>query len=180
MEEDVKHIYFSQYGLKHHAKKPPKKSCRPQQEKLIATQKESWNELYDPENPNACIDLSNTTIERNRYFIQQVHRKIAGYKAQDLEKGLYDAVNFVDVSNVLQMITECNSTCFYCKQTVLLTYEKVRDSRQWTLERINNGVGHTAENVEIACLKCNIRRRTMFSEKYVLTKQMQKVVKEDA
>ena len=50
-------------------------------------------------------------------------------------------------------------------------------NKQWTLERIDNGMGHNKDNVEIACLLCNLRRRTMYHERYVFTKQMMNVVK---
>jgi hypothetical protein len=185
--DDIKHIHFSQYGLKRnpnqkrHQKSgpstPPTEGHRQNEKvKLVAAQKDDWSTIYDAENPNGCFDLA--TGECGAYLIKQIHRKIAGYKSQDVEKGLYDPVNFVDCSGVVRLLRECELTCYYCRSAVLLTYEFARDPRQWTLERINNGVGHTATNVEIACLKCNIRRRTMFSEKYVMTKRMQTVIKE--
>ena len=58
-------------------------------------------------------------------------------------------------------------------------YEYVREPKQWTLERMNNSFGHNRDNVVIACLSCNIRRRTMASERYVLTKELGKIVKLD-
>ena len=58
-------------------------------------------------------------------------------------------------------------------------YEYVREPKQWTLERLDNAYGHNKNNVVISCLSCNIRRRTMASEKYVQTKQMAKIVKLD-
>jgi hypothetical protein len=43
---------------------------------------------------------------------------------------------------------------------------------QWTLERIDNDLGHNKNNVEIACLNCNLRRRTMYHERYLFTKEL--------
>jgi hypothetical protein len=62
--------------------------------------------------------------------------------------------------------------CYYCKESVVLLYEYVRDPKQWTLERIDNSRGHNKDNVEIACLQCNLRRRCMYHERYLFTKQM--------
>ena len=54
-----------------------------------------------------------------------------------------------------------------------LLYRHVRESTQWTLERIDNDHGHNRNNVEIACLGCNLRRRCMYHERFVFTKQLQ-------
>ena len=60
-----------------------------------------------------------------------------------------------------------------------MIYEEVRDPKQWTLERIDNTRGHNSDNVEIACLTCNLRRRTMYHERYILTKQMCHITKNE-
>ena len=66
--------------------------------------------------------------------------------------------------------------CFYCLQQVKIIYTQVRDPKQWTLERIDNSLGHNRGNVVISCLSCNIRRRCMYHERYVFTKQAAAVV----
>lgn len=45
--------------------------------------------------------------------------------------------------------------------------------------RVDNSYGHNTDNVVIACLDCNLRRRTMFQERYKKTKEMYHVVKLD-
>ena len=72
---------------------------------------------------------------------------------------------------------ECELKCFYCKDCVALLYENVREPRQWTLERIDNSIGHNIGNIEISCLSCNLRRRTMHHERYILTKQIKNIKK---
>jgi hypothetical protein len=54
----------------------------------------------------------------------------------------------------------------------------VREPQQWTLERMDNDFGHNEGNVVIACLSCNLRRRTMHYERYLFTKQLN-IVKVD-
>ena len=44
------------------------------------------------------------------------------------------------------------------------------------LDRINNDIGHNDSNVVIACLKCNLKRRTTDADKFKFTKQM-KIIK---
>jgi hypothetical protein len=112
-----------------------------------------------------------------REMRRQIQNKVSSYKMQDIQKHKYDDDKFVDLNFVIQLLHEKSLKCFYCKESVYLFYNFVRENKQWTLERIDNGVGHNKDNVEIACLLCNLRRRTMYHERYVFTKQMMNVVK---
>jgi hypothetical protein len=111
-------------------------------------------------------------------IIQQLNQKINGYKSQDIHKKLLDLEKLVDLENVLQLLIQSNLECFYCKNKVKVLYEHVREPSQWTLDRIDNDYGHNKGNLEIACLSCNVRRRTMYADRYVFTKQLKLVKKE--
>jgi hypothetical protein len=63
-------------------------------------------------------------------------------------------------------------TCDYCSKPIFVLYKNVRDPMQWTLDRIDNALGHTRENTCIACLKCNLQRRLMNAEKFSFTKKL--------
>ena len=78
----------------------------------------------------------------------------------------------MDFAKILEMMLENNLKCYYCNQSVLVLYEYVREPRQWTVERINNKFGHNKDNIEIACLNCNLHRRTMYHERYLFTKNL--------
>jgi hypothetical protein len=110
---------------------------------------------------------------------QQIKNKIHSYRSQDIEKKILDEENLADLSGVLLKLSDANYMCYYCKEPVQLLYENVREPKQWTLERMDNKRGHVIDNVEIACLSCNLRRRTMKVERYVLTKNIRCVVKTD-
>jgi len=103
---------------------------------------------------------------------RQINYKINSYKGQDVKKGLLLESDFVNYEYVLNLLIEKQLKCFYCLEDVLLLYNYVRENKQWTLERIDNKIGHNRGNVEIACLLCNLRRRTMYHERYVFTKQL--------
>lgn len=103
---------------------------------------------------------------------RQINYKINSYKGQDVKKGLFLETDFVHYEYVLNLLIEKQLKCFYCLEDVLLLYNYVRENKQWTLERIDNKIGHNRGNVEIACLLCNLRRRTMYHERYVFTKQL--------
>lgn len=123
--------------------------------------------------PSITVGLSTDTPSNIRTELRrQVCAKISGYKSQDMKKGIYDDAKFVRFDDVVALMAERKMSCFYCKKQALLFYEYSRDCDQWTLERIDNARGHNVDNVEIACLNCNLRRRTMYHERYVFTKQM--------
>lgn len=104
--------------------------------------------------------------------IRQISIKLDGYKKQDVDKKKWDSSEFVNLMYVIDLLIESRLTCYYCKENVKILYKEVRDPKQWTLERIDNSIGHNCGNVEIACLSCNVRRRTMYHEKYRFTKQL--------
>jgi len=120
------------------------------------------------ENKNIC-----------KCIIQQLNQKINGYKSQDIAKKLLDLEKIVDLDTVIQLLIQSNLECFYCKNKVKVLYEHVREPSQWTLDRIDNDYGHNKGNLEIACLSCNVRRRTMYADRYVFTKQLKLIKKLD-
>ena len=108
----------------------------------------------------------------------QIHQKLYGYKFQDSHKKsenikhIAKTTEFLTEEEVIETLIECNSLCFYCIQPIQVLYEFCREPKQWTLERIDNTLGHTKENVVIACLHCNLHRKTMYHERYLFTKQL--------
>ena len=120
-----------------------------------------------------CIENNDTKI-----LLDQIKGKLQSYKGQDKLKTLSEDKNeFMNVENVLELLVNCEHKCYYCKTNVKLFYEKVREPIQWTLERLDNSFGHNMNNCVISCLKCNLSRRTMFHERYTLTKQLQNIIK---
>ena len=50
--------------------------------------------------------------------------------------------------------------------------------KQWSLDRIDNNIGHNVGNLVIACLECNLKRRRRTDEKFLFTKQLNIVKRE--
>jgi hypothetical protein len=98
-------------------------------------------------------------------------KKLRGYKSQDLKFNIYSDFYFITPDLVKDKLTQCNYTCFYCKSTVKTEYLK-RDPLQWTLDRIDNTMGHNKDNVLISCLGCNLKRRNRTVDKFLFTKQL--------
>ena len=78
----------------------------------------------------------------------------------------------------INLLFESKLCCFYCKDIVYLLYEKSREMKQWSLDRINNGEGHNKDNVIVACLHCNLQRRNRGKDAFLFTKQLT-IVKSD-
>lgn len=165
-------------------------------EKRIATMTNAWNKHvsenskdtnYNQNTNNQFLtpeyqyifltQISNQPQEKVDFLRRQLSKKISGYYEQDLKKGIFDSLKAITVDQVIQKCIECQLHCYYCQNQVKLLYEIVRDPLQWTLERLNNEQGHNIDNVVIACLRCNLSRRCMNSERYVKTKQMTTVLK---
>ena len=66
--------------------------------------------------------------------------------------------------------------CHYCRGKCCLLSNKKRDKQQWTLDRIDNDMGHFTKNVVISCLKCNLQKRRRNDEHFKFAKQM-KIIK---
>ena len=148
--------------------------------KIISTEKWVYSDITqvrEMEIVNECYN----NIENNdtKILKEQIRNKLHSYKGQDkTKKALKEDDNeFMNIEHVLKLLMDTRHICYYCKSTVKLFYEKVREPTQWTLERLDNTLGHNDKNCVISCLKCNLSRRTMHHERYTLTKQIQNIVK---
>jgi hypothetical protein len=101
----------------------------------------------------------------------EIIRKLNSYKQQDIKKNKYSS-DFIQESELLEKLVISKLKCYYCKKKVILLYENSREPIQWTLDRLNNDMGHTNDNVVICCLKCNLERRCLNDDKFLFTKQM--------
>ena len=108
----------------------------------------------------------------HKLFIQQIERKLSSYKHQDLEKKVYEPTQIAKYSDVLSLLLEKEAKCFYCFSEIFVLYEKVREGKQWTLDRINNDLGHNTDNIVLACLDCNLKRRCQSKDGFLFTKQL--------
>ena len=134
---------------------------------------EQWNlssQYYTLENQISL--LHNEKDEQYSRLIQQIERKVQGYKQQDIDKKILDKEKLIKASEVVQMLKDSELLCYYCKEEMYILYEHVREIKQWTLDRINNDLGHNTDNVFVSCLECNLKRRRCNANKFLFTKQM--------
>ena len=150
--------------------------------KKIVSQSDQWtaiSEQYSTQETQCAILTSlhsggSPYPDQTAINILRTHLKTkqSGYRSQDTIKKLYDPTRFIQLPDLIHLLVTSNLSCFYCKKWTTLFYENVRDPRQWSLERLSNAEGHNRDNVVIACLECNMRRRTMYYERYIATKQL--------
>lgn len=149
----------------------------------VITERAEWElitqEYGTPDSQLELLDsLRNHTSSTPPYssaqkiLVEHLKTKLSGYRSQDVAKGLYDKTKFISVEQVIELLVDCKLLCFYCKSPAKIFYDFVRDSKQWSLERVDNSVGHNYDNIVISCLVCNLRRRTMHQNRYIATKQM--------
>jgi hypothetical protein len=110
--------------------------------------------------------------------LRDIRKKHSSYKSQDKQKHKYDHDQHITLDEIIDKLIYSQMKCYYCNRDLLITYHKKKDGLQWTLERLNNNLGHYKDNTCIACLKCNLGRRTDNHEYYKKGKTMilQKVI----
>ena len=149
--------------------------------KKVGSQNDDWiNTAAIYSTQESQLELINTMDAVDRLnqdpaqtiLLTHLKAKQSGYRSQDTAKEFYDPSRFIQIPDLIHLLAESNLSCFYCKKWATLFYENVRDPRQWSLERLSNAEGHNRDNVVIACLECNMRRRTMYYERYLATKQL--------
>jgi hypothetical protein len=101
-----------------------------------------------------------------KIIIQEINKKINNYKQQDLKKNIYDINYFITTIQILQKLNEICLKCFYCSCELFIVYDIIRETNQWTLDRIDNNIGHTNNNTIVSCLKCNLKRRNINKTKF--------------
>jgi len=141
--------------------------------------------MQQPDSDNKCCKINTT---KTRYQMKKVmcipnnpislkHKcsitsKLRGYKQQDKLKKIFNEPQFVNENFVMKMLEKCDMDCYYCKEKTLLEYDVVREMKQWTLDRIDNTYGHNTDNVVISCLSCNLKRRNIRKDSFLMTSQL--------
>ena len=119
------------------------------------------------------------TLEERNFFKKEIKAKLDGYARQDKENGIHgdaDDLNaIISLNATVELLLVSKMRCTYCRECCELIYKDVMAPRQWTLDRVDNDRGHTGDNVTLACLACNLQRRTMDAERFKFGKQLRVV-----
>ena len=101
-----------------------------------------------------------------------IAKKLSGYRQQDRRFDIFSAHHFVTAATVEKLLE--GMKCRYCAEDMLLKYP-ARHPKQWTLDRVDNSMGHNTGNVVPCCLACNLQRRNRSAAKFLFTKQLRLV-----
>ena len=154
---------------------------------MISAEKKARKVVNKWTNKDYLLNISNHISIINQLYLEQsflgsasakreILRKLNSYKQQDIKKDKHSS-DFITESEVLEKLVVSRLKCYYCKKNALLLYENQREPKQWTLDRLDNDIGHTNNNVVICCLKCNLERRCLNDGKFLFTKQMRLIKK---
>ena len=111
-------------------------------------------------------------LEERKFFIKEIKAKLDGYARQDIQNGIHDLSAFISLHGTIELLLVGKLRCAYCRQCCELIYKDVMAQRQWTLDRVDNDLGHNDGNVMLACLSCNLQRRTMDADRFKFGKQL--------
>lgn len=180
MEEGSKKISITGTNNKYQMKKM---NMNYEREIKKRVHNEKWcvtNEQYEYANQIKMInDISNgSETDITKIAIQEINKKIAGYKHQDKLKKLFDENNFLTFDSVINKMIECELKCRYCLKEMNVLYDISREMSQWSVDRVDNNLGHNIGNFHLACLDCNLKRRRRTDEKFLFTKQLN-IIKQD-
>ena len=118
---------------------------------------------YYEDNKEGIQDKQRNYYEDNKEGIKEKHKKynkssgaikkkIRRHREEDLEKGRENDIHYDYVVNLLQ---SQEYKCKRCNILVKLSWTDRYDKQQFSINRINNDLGHIMENIEITCLHCN-------------------------
>lgn len=189
MNEDKKCIQISGQNNRYQIKKITKPNRNKCERKTQTSEKWTFDEKYYEfsnqlnliktihNNDNNTYDVSNND-DVIKIVSKQIKTKILSYKQQDTKKKNYDenSEKFKDLitfETIVSKMTSYKLLCHYCNQEMKILYKNVRESSQWTVDRIDNDLGHINSNCNIVCLKCNLKRRRQSDDKYLFTSKLE-------
>ena len=151
-----------------------------EKEKKMRVETKTWglseDELSHQTQINALMMDNFINNENNNTYISKlishIKIKLYGYKQQDILKKHLNETEFVSFEETIDVLKKSNMKCCYCSNEVYILYERVRELKQWSLDRINNDIGHNKGNLVIACLDCNLKRRRTNKDAFMFTKNM--------
>lgn len=145
------------------------------------------NEYMTRDNQLECLNMAHaskfaTDTDSTVYKIiaQEINKKIGGYKQQDKLKKVYNQELMIQSNQVINLLRDIKMECLYCNDKCVILYQTQREHKQWTLDRIDNKLGHYVDNVIISCLECNLMRRCRTKEDFLFTKQLKIVKSQDS
>ena len=111
-------------------------------------------------------------FEYSKEIIKSLKTKHYSYRSQDKKSKKFDDTQHITFDQLVDKLIESKLICFYCNENLKLIYSGRKETKQWSLERLDNNLGHYNSNTCISCLKCNLDRRKDNFEYFKLSKNI--------
>ena len=99
---------------------------------------------------NEEIDISNIDD-------RDIRQKIRSYQTQDAQAGR--DVCPLSVKEVREILENSRPLCEYCQKKITCY--------NWSLDRIDDYIGHSKENLKLCCVRCNVKKKDKEHQIYV-------------
>ena len=114
-------------------------------------------------------DVTLPELRRTRVIVKKQLRNTSN--SLDINIELEDKL--LDINAKIKEIKISKKTYYLDNSKYVFDYyENKLEPQQWTLDRINNDIGHEKDNSVICCYKCNIKRGRIDDKKFKFTKQL--------
>jgi len=101
---------------------------------------------------------------------RRFYNLVGNSKVGDLKARRYDKENHITSKYLRELKQECGEKCSYCGcELDWSNQQHIRRSKQVTLQRKNNKLGHIKGNCVYACFECNVVKR-MESKEHLLSR----------
>ena len=91
---------------------------------------------------------------------RRLYNLVGNTRNSDILKELYNKENHITTKFLISLKEQSGENCYHCN--IKLDWSNtvhVRRDDQPTLQRLNNKIGHTKDNVCFACFECNVKKR---------------------
>ena len=174
--DETKKVIFTGTTTKYQMKKVyDKKEKEKEKKKKVETNTWDLNEqeLSFQTQLEVLKDIHNASFNKlSCLIVSHIKTKISSYKHQDVLKNIFLEPEFVTFDHVIELLNTCELKCHYCSCEMYLLYEFVREMKQWSLDRIDNDIGHNKNNLVVSCLECNLKRRRTNKDAFFITKNL--------
>jgi hypothetical protein len=171
---ETKKVIFTGTTTKYQMKKVYDKTDKDKKKKVETN---TWDlneqELSFQTQLEVLKDIHSTSFNKlSSLIVSHIKTKISSYKHQDNLKNLFLESEFVTFDYTIDLLVTCELKCHYCSCEMYLLYEFVREMKQWSLDRIDNDIGHNKNNLVVSCLECNLKRRRTNKDAFYITQNL--------
>ena len=94
--------------------------------------------------------------EVHQTFKKNIIKKIEGHTKYDLSRGFKTDI---EPEFIMRLFKKQNGCCNKCSCDMKANKYAYQDSKQFSIDRIDSSIGHTAGNIQLLCFGCNRSKR---------------------